>query len=328
MPRQRHFPRGHSPRSNSQRDHAPPPHRRTGTAFAAVLGFVTIALAACAEAKPSSSEPPTSLASTASAPSTPELTAALPPSACRDDQPGRYVAELFVPTAVSTTEYTAGLKADVYQPADDPATCRVGVVWVHGGGFTQGGRAGGPEEAWGKALAARGYVAVQIDYRLGGGGGFILEAANEPSRAAVVNNAIDDAQTAVDWVRTSAAQLGVDPQRVAIGGTSAGAMTAAGVALTGNADSRPCTLVAIAGAINDEWVGADPASGLFVHGDADDVVPYASSVSAVEEINGAGGVAALVTISGAGHELTGIPPDEVITAAVGWLREHAAAQCG
>jgi Predicted esterase len=171
-------------------------------------------------------------------------------------------------------------------------------------------------------------VAVQIDYRLGDGGGFILETAVDPSRAAVVDNAVDDAQTAIDWIRTSATDLGVDPQRVAVGGTSAGAMTAAGAALTATGDSRPCTLVSISGAINNEWVGADPVSGLFVHGDADDVVPFDSSVSAVDEINRAGGAATLVTISGAGHEISGVPESEVVAAAAGWLREHAAARCG
>jgi dipeptidyl aminopeptidase/acylaminoacyl peptidase len=67
---------------------------------------------------------------------------------------------------------------------------------------------------------------------------------------------------------------------------------------------------------------------LFVHGDADGVVPYDSSVSAVDEISRAGGAATLVTISGAGHELTGVPEPEVVAAAAGWLREHAAARCG
>jgi len=199
---------------------------------------------------------------------------------------------------------------------------------VHGGGFTQFDRTGDAEQAWGNALAARGYVAVLIDYRLGDGAPFGLEMASDPSRTAVVDNAIDDAQTAIDWVRTSAADVGIDPQRVAIGGTSAGAMTAAGAALTATGDSRPCTLVSISGAINNEWVGADPVSGLFVHGDADDVVAYDSSVSAVDEINRAGGAATLVTISGAGHELTGVPEPEVVAAAAGWLREHAAGRCG
>jgi len=311
-----------------RQDRSPRPNALRGTACVAALGLATIALAGCSTPpEPASPGSATSPAPSASA-SAADPTSALPPSTCRDDQPGRYVAETFTPAPVSTTEYTAGLKADVYQPADDPAACRVAVVWVHGGGFTQFDRTGDAEQAWGNALAARGYVAVLIDYRLGDGGGFILEAAVDPSRAAVVDNAVDDAQTAIDWIRTSATDLGIDPQRVAIGGTSAGAMTAAGAALTATGDSRPCTLVSISGAINNEWVGADPVSGLFVHGDADDVVAYDSSVSAVDEINRAGGAATLVTISGAGHELTGVPEPEVVAAAAGWLREHAAGRCG
>lgn len=312
MPRQRLFLR---------------PNLLGATAFVAAFGVATTILAACST-PPGPTSPAPAVASGAAPTSTPDVTSALPPSACHDDQPGRYVAEIFSPATVSTVEYTAGLKADVYEPADDPATCRVAVVWVHGGGFTQFDRTGPAEHAWGAALAARGYVAVQIDYRLGEGGGFILETANDPSRTAVVDNAIDDAQTALDWVRKSDADLAIDPHRVAIGGTSAGAMTAAGAALTARGDARPCTLVSISGAIKDEWVGADPVSGLFVHGDEDDVVPYESSVSAVDEINHAGGVATLVTINGAGHELTGVPQPEVVTATVGWLREHAAARCG
>ena len=317
MFRLRSVPRGGSPRTG----------RLRGTALFAALGLATIALAACSTPpEPGSPGSATSPAPSASE-SVADPTSTLPPSACRDDQPGRYVEEIFTPAPVSTTEYTAGLKADVYQPADDPAT-RVGVVWIHGGGFTQFDRTGDAEQAWGAALENRGYVAVLIDYRLGEGAPFGLEMASDPSRAAVVDNAIDDAQTALDWARTSATQLRVDPERVAIGGTSAGAMTAAGVALIATGDLRPCTLVSISGAINDAWVGADPVSGLFVHGDADDVVPYDSSVSAVDGINQAGGAATLATIRGAGHELTGVPQPEVITAAVGWLREHTAARCG
>ena len=86
--------------------------------------------------------------------------------------------------------------------------------------------------------------------------------------------------------------------------------------------------MSISGAITEDWVGSDPVSGLFVHGDADDVVPYDSSVTAVDAINRAGGTATLVTIGGAGHELTGVPPTEVVTSVVDWLRQHAAARCG
>ncbi len=256
------------------------------------------------------------------------LTVALPPNGCGDDQAGRYLADMFELLPVLTVEYSDGLLADVYQPADDSAQCRVGVVWVHGGGFTQAGRNGPAEQAWGMALAGRGYVAVLIDYRLGQGEPFGLDQATESSRADVVSNAIYDAQSALRWARTAATDLRVDPGRVAIGGTSAGAMTAAGAALTSPVTERPCALVSISGDIETAWVGETPMSALFVHGDADQVVPYESSVSAVQLIAENGGDAKLVTIAGAGHEITGVPPPDVVTDTAGWLREHVAARCG
>jgi len=260
--------------------------------------------------------------------STGRLASAPPPSACGDNQPGRYEAAGFRPRPVTTAGYRHGLLADVYQPADDPAKCRVGVVWVHGGGFTRGSRDGDAEHAWGAALASRGYVLVSIDYRLAAGEPFGLDQATGQDREAGVAHAIADAQTALRWVRSSAAELGVDPDRVAIGGTSAGAMTAAGAALTAPADERVCTFVSVAGDIEPGWVGAAPATALFIHGDADDVVPYQSSVSAVDLLNGAGGRAELVTMAGAGHEITGVPTPDMVTAAARWLREHAADGCG
>ncbi len=256
------------------------------------------------------------------------VTAALPTNGCGDSQPGRYFAEVFDVQQVSTVGYSDGLLADVYQPADDPAQCRVAVVWVHGGGFTQASRNGPAEQAWGMALAARGYVAVLIDYRLGQGEPFGLDQAAEPSRAEVVSNAILDAQSALRWVRTAASDLRVDPGRIAIGGTSAGAMTAAGAALTSPAGDRPCTLVSISGDIEAAWVGADPISALFVHGDTDQLVPYESAVSAVQLITRNGGDARLDTIAGAGHEITGVPAPDMVPDVAAWLREHTAARCG
>ena len=256
-----------------------------------------------------------------------DLTAALPASACGDDQPGRYLAEIFALQPVVTRQFAGGLLADIYQPADDPASCRVGVIWVHGGGFTQFDRTGTAEQAWGTALAMRGYLAMVIDYRLGEGDPFSLDMAADPSRAEVVSNAIEDAQSAVRWLRAGG-EFRVDPGRIAIGGTSAGAMAAAGAALTASTEDSACTLVSVSGDIEERWVTGTQTSALFVHGDADTVVPYESSVSAVDWINQSGGNAQLITISGAGHEITGVPPPELVQEATGWLREHAAARCG
>ena len=177
-------------------------------------------------------------------------------------------------------------------------------------------------------MATRGYVAVLIDYRLGQGEPFGLDQAAEPSRADVVDSAISDAQAALRWVRTAPGELRVDPGRIAIGGTSAGAMTAAGAALSSPARDRPCTLVSISGDIEAGWVGTQPISALFVHGDADQLVPYESAVSAVQLITANGGNAQLITIAGAGHEITGVPAADIERDVAAWLREHVAAQCG
>lgn len=291
---------------------------RSGTLAGACIGIV-IAVAGCAH----------SPVPAASAPSTETVSLApLPENGCSDDQDGRYVTELFASGPVSTASFTGGLEADIYQPADDPAKCRVGVVWVHGGGFTQATRNGPAEQSWGATLAKRGFVVMSIDYRLGSGEPFGLDQAMDPARAAVVANAVADATTAIQWVRANADQFRVDPKRVVIGGTSAGAMTAVGAALTSPAADRPCAVVSVSGDLDPTWVvGSNPAPALFVHGDADMVVPYQSSVDAVQTLTDNGGQAQLVTIHGAGHEITGVPSQEVIDAVSGWLRRSVAVGC-
>ena len=298
----------------------------------AIAGLVSVCITACAGAGSAGTSADTSADGSADGSATPsvpqEITSALPAGPCGDDQPGRYSTEMFQAAPVTTVAYTDGLLADIYAPAADPAACRTGVVWLHGGGFTRFDRTGSAEQAWGNALAARGYVVASIDYRLGGMDPFVLDQISTPQQAAVVANAIADGQTAVRWLRAAGSTLGVDPARVAIGGTSAGAMTALGAALTASAEGRACTVVSVSGDIEDSWVGAGPPSALLIHGNADQVVPYDASVDAVDRLTSAGGQAELVTIDGAGHEIAGVPLPEMVTAASGWLREHAAGHCG
>ena len=270
------------------------------------------------------SAPPTTPTMSATVASLP---APLPASACADDQDGRYVAELFTPAPVTTVTFTGDLLADVNQPADDPAECRVGVVWVHGGGFTQAARNGPAEQAWGHELASRGYVLVSVDYQLGSGEPFGLDQATDPDRIAVVSTAIADAQTAIRWLRSTASQWRVDPNRVAIGGTSAGAMIALGATLTSPAVDRPCAVVSVSGDLDSAWVGSKPVPALFIHGDADMLVPYQAAADAVRILTDAGGRAELVTVNGAGHEITGVPTPGIVDAVTRWFRERAAAGC-
>ncbi len=66
---------------------------------------------------------------------------------------------------------------------------------------------------------------------------------------------------------------------------------------------------------------------LFIHGNADVLVPYSSSVAGASRLHAAGGQTELVTIDGAGHEITGVPTDAMVKAAAGWLAAHDATTC-
>lgn len=107
------------------------------------------------------------------------------------------------------------LLADVHPPAS--AAPAPAVILVHGGSWARGSR--GRLEPIAEAVAEHGYVAVNIEYRL----------APEHTYPAP----LEDVLAAVCWVRRNAERLGVDPQRIALWGYSAGAH------LSALAGSRP-----------------------------------------------------------------------------------------
>jgi acetyl esterase/lipase len=92
---------------------------------------------------------------------------------------------------------------------------RPGVLWIHGGGYVLGS----PQlEAAGIGQLARdlGVIAVSPDYRL---------APEHPFPAA-----LDDCMAALGWMRANADELGIDPDRIAVMGASAGGGLSAAVA--------------------------------------------------------------------------------------------------
>ena len=109
------------------------------------------------------------------------------------------------------------LVGDLYLPASGGS--HPAMVFIHGGGFARGSKAG-YGNTWGPYLAARGYVVFAIDYRL--------------SKPTVTTwpQALLDCKAAVQYLRGNAAALGIDPDRIGVGGDSAGASLAALVAVT------------------------------------------------------------------------------------------------
>ena len=103
------------------------------------------------------------------------------------------------------------LLLDVWHP---PAreTPRPAVMLFHGGPWMQGiGRRTDMNET-ARALAAAGYVAVNVEYRV------MDDVPGHNLWPAL----LDDAQRAVRWVRANAATLGIDPDRIGSSGGSSG----------------------------------------------------------------------------------------------------------
>ena len=111
------------------------------------------------------------------------------------------------------------LLGDLYSPASGAA--HPAMLFMHGGGFTRGSKAG-YGNTWGPYLAARGYVVCfAIDYRLATATQTTWPQALLDCKAARRNATMGNA-----------AALGIDPDRIGIGGDSAGASLAAMVAVT------------------------------------------------------------------------------------------------
>lgn len=91
----------------------------------------------------------------------------------------------------------------------DPAERKPAVLCLHGGGWEYGNK----EECslFAKTLSARGYVVFAINYRLAG-----------KDQKNIWPAQLDDAQMAVRWIRHNATKYGVDPNRIAASGASAG----------------------------------------------------------------------------------------------------------
>jgi acetyl esterase/lipase len=116
------------------------------------------------------------------------------------------------------------LKLDVYAPLTPSQDRRPAIIYVHGGGLVTGTRREGSPML--THLAANGWVAFSIDYRL--------------SPRATFPDHLIDVKRAVAWVREHAGDYDVDPSFIAISGGSAGAYLVAQVALTaGDATLQP-----------------------------------------------------------------------------------------
>ena len=121
------------------------------------------------------------------------------------------------------------------QPAH--AMAKPAVVVVHGGSWSAGSRSDFAQ--WDRYLSDAGYVVFDIDYRL----------APQPNW----RSATADVQTAVAYVRARAVPFGVDPDRIALLGRSAGGHLALLAAYTAAPTSRVNAVVSLYGPTDLVW---------------------------------------------------------------------------
>jgi acetyl esterase/lipase len=90
-------------------------------------------------------------------------------------------------------------------------------VWIHGGGWQGGDKDGGVAAV--TPLVRKGFVGATIEYRL-------TSEAPFPAQ-------IEDCKCAIRYLRAHAEKYGIDPERIAVGGSSAGGHLAALVGTSG-----------------------------------------------------------------------------------------------
>ena len=112
-------------------------------------------------------------------------------------------------------------KLDLYLPYSPKRLDRPAVVFIHGGGFTGGDKAEYRSASVSADLCRAGYVVVSCNYVLG-----------PKSKEGVWPQNIADCRNAVRWVRAHAKELGVNPDKIAVAGGSAGGYLALMVGLS------------------------------------------------------------------------------------------------
>ncbi len=210
------------------------------------------------------------------------------------------------------------------------------ILCIHGGGFRAGKRES--YDALCVKLAARGYVAATMTYRL---------APKHPFPAAV-----HDTKAAVRWLRANAAAHKIDPTRIGTTGGSAGGHLAQFLGVTANvpqfegAGGNPNQSSAVACVVNVYgpsdftksygksvdahevlplwfggnletkrslhiqgsplyWVTPHSAPTLCIHGTEDKYVAHEQAVWLVDKLKAAAVEAELLTLEGAGHGFKG-----------------------
>ena len=256
----------------------------------------------------------------------------------------KYIDPIFDVREVSTQTYAVKdgekLILDIYEPEGDESSRRPVFLFMHGGGFSGGSPKNEGEVELSKVAASKGYVAIQISYRLtrkDQSFGCDYEARG---KIETFQKAAEDFMDAVKYVHEHREELRIDPEKFIVGGSSAGAEAVLNAVynpelMFPDKSSRPeytfAGVLSLAGAVVDaRYITRENAvPGIFFHGTKDNLVPYTTaphhfckpeqpgyimldgSRTIVEKLEELDTSYLLMTYEGAGHEISGIPFDEL-----------------
>lgn len=125
---------------------------------------------------------------------------------------------------VTTEKGQFPLSLHVFDPKNAGNASRACVVMFHGGGWNNGE----PKSFFGtgKRWADLGMVAISVEYRI------------REKHGGTALDSVRDAKSAMRWIRSHAEELGIDPDRIAAQGASAGGHLAAACATLGAFDEE------------------------------------------------------------------------------------------
>lgn len=219
------------------------------------------------------------------------------------------------------------LRLHAFKPKDwKPGDKRPALMWFFGGGWTRGTPANAAGNA--KWAAELGFVGVAPDYRT-----FDRFGGTSPL------GSVADARAALRWVEEHAAELGIDPQRIVVGGNSAGGHVALWTAITRTPPGsdakeapkfKPVALV-LTSAVSDttkekgytpkrfgdhatalspiDQLDAKMPPTLAFHGDADTTVPQQQSLALRDKLIATGNVCEFINVPGGTHNFGGDLPE-------------------
>ena len=189
------------------------------------------------------------------------------------------------------------LDMDIYEPEGDTLESRPVIIFIHSGSFFAGSNEADDMVDLSIASAKRGYVAVNIGYRLG------LNILSTYSGERAVYRGVQDASAAIRYLREFHEEYNIDPDKIFIWGSSAGSFIGLHLAFSednerpqstygGGSDpdlgcidcegnqyihnSKPNALVSCWGAIGDlNWIDDnEPIPTILFHGTLDPIVPF------------------------------------------------------